>query len=157
MSGARWAVVAGLGMTGLVVVLTGALIVTVALGGRPPRLLGPSALTSMVSLAAHPYWEVRVTPQQIDSLVQQIEALDAGDMVTVDERFRVCVLKGGEASLHRMWIDAAGTGRVVTIDTRAYRSRPARAQILDHLARELDREEFKPRRKAEPPREIPVP
>lgn len=97
------------------------------------------------SLAKHKYWEVKVTPEQIDGVVTKVVGLTSGDALVIDEKFTVEVEDG---AFNKAIRDQVGTQRQIIFAMSRYDARPTREQILKDFARMLDEEEFKAKPKS---------
>jgi hypothetical protein len=102
----------------------------------------PDGGHSPAALAKHKFWEVKVTPEQIESFVEKARSLPKGGMIAADEKFQVFHQEPSAAFMTRHAMKAKGRGRTVVIDLADYESRPSREKVLGDLAAELDRAEF---------------
>lgn len=121
-------------------------------GGAPGPSGGKAEVPTAQAIAKHKYWEVKVTPKQIDDVVEKIVGLTRGVALVIDETFKVEVQNAFD---NRTLRELLGTQRRVIFDMDRYAVRPAREQILKDFARMLDEEEFKPKRQEPKPWQLP--
>lgn len=92
-------------------------------------------------IAAHRFWKVKVSPDDVRGWVTTIEGLRNDRVFVVAEMGRPKIVENDQT--FQAMDQTLGQGRVVFVNMRKYGSAPGRRRILEDLAREVRQADFR--------------